>query len=159
MSGIGDCLYVTLSKIPAIISKRLTLSQNLAKPSPEWPYGSTWRPIDILGLRLKRNCFYLVKTSKLDWDWQRNIWGRQWRIGTVLYRQMRLLLRRNWIYKAVTLYGNIVLQWNPGILSQHSRVGDPLLVFGGPLLGVQRGWFTFYRRTGGWILKYISIRS
>ena len=64
----------------------------------------------ILGLRFERNRFYLVKTSKLDRDGQRNIWGGQWRIGTVLYGQIRLLLRRDWIQKAVMLHGNMVPQ-------------------------------------------------
>ena len=41
--------------------------------------------------KARKILFYLVKTSRLDWDGQRNIWGGQWRIGTLLYGQMRLL--------------------------------------------------------------------
>ena len=54
----------------------------------------------------------------------------------MLYGQIRLLLRRDWIHGAVTLHGNMVPQWNPDILSPHSRVGDPLLASGGQLLWV-----------------------
>lgn len=54
----------------------------------------------------------------------------------MLYRQIKLFLKQDWIHKAVILHKNIIPKQNLNILSLYSRIEDLLLAPKGLLLKV-----------------------